>query len=282
MTALVDLSGVTAGYGGRVVLRDLDVTVAPGEFIAVLGPNGSGKSTLIKAILGLLEPTAGSIAIDGLAPRQARHLVGYVPQHRGFDPELPLRGRDLVELGLTGARPGLPLRRATVRQQVDDVLELVGASAFASAPVGLLSGGEQQRLRIAQALLGDPRLLLLDEPLLALDPGAQAGITALIDERRHSTGLGVLFVTHEINPILPVVDRVLYLVAGRAALGRPDEVMTTATLSALYGASVEVLHVGGRTLVLAGDGEVNGLLGHHHHDHDHGLDLDHDHEGGGH
>jgi zinc/manganese transport system ATP-binding protein len=282
MSALVELRGVSAGYGARSVLRDLDVVVAPGEFIAVLGPNGSGKTTLIKVLLGLLEPTAGTIAIEGLEPRQARHLVGYVPQHRGFDADLPLRARDLVELGLTGARPGLPLRRSAVRRQVDEVLELVGATAFASAPVGLLSGGEQQRLRIAQALLGDPRLLLLDEPLLALDPGAQAGITALIDERRRTTGLGVLFVTHEINPILPVVDRVLYLVAGRAALGRPDEVMTTETLSSLYGAPVEVLHVGGRTLVLAGDGEVSGLLGHHHHDHDHGLDLDHEHDGGHH
>ena len=262
------------------MLRDLDISVAPGEFVAVLGPNGSGKTTLIKVLLGLLEPTSGTIAIDGLDPRSARHLVGYVPQHRGFDADLPLRARDLVELGLTGSRPGLPVRRRAVRRQVDEELELVGATAFASAPVGLLSGGEQQRLRIAQALLGDPRLLLLDEPLLALDPGAQAGITALIHERRRSTGLGVLFVTHEINPILPVVDRVLYLVAGRAALGRPEEVMTTETLSALYGAPVEVLHVGGRTLVLAGDGEVSGLLGHHHHDHDHGLDLDHEHGDG--
>ena len=276
MTGLVELAGVTAGYGGRPVLRGLDVAVEAGEFVAVLGPNGSGKTTLIKVLLGLLEPTAGTVAVDGLAPRHARHLIGYVPQHRGFDADLPLRGRDLVELGLTGGRPGLPIRRAGVRRQVDEVLALVGAEAFASAPVGLLSGGEQQRLRIAQALLGDPRLLLLDEPLLALDPGAQAGITELIDERRRSTGLGVLFVTHEINPILPVVDRVLYLVAGRAALGRPEEVMTTETLSALYGAPVEVLHVGGRTLVLAGDGEVSGLLGHHHHEH--GLDHDHDDE----
>jgi len=278
MTALVELSGVTAGYGGRPVLRDLDVAVEAGEFIAVLGPNGSGKTTLIRVLLGLLEASEGSVAIDGLEPRHARHLIGYVPQHRGFDADLPLRGRDLVELGLTGTRPGLPIRRTGVRRQVDEVLELVGASEFAAAPVGLLSGGEQQRLRIAQALLGDPRLLLLDEPLLALDPGAQAGITELIDERRRSTGLAVLFVTHEINPILPVVDRVLYLVDGRAALGRPDEVMTTETLSMLYGAPVEVLDVGGRTLVLAGDGEVSGLLGHHHHDHEHGFDHDHDDE----
>ena len=282
MTALIALEGVTAGYGARPVLDDLEITMAPGEFIAVLGPNGSGKTTLIKVLLGLLEPTAGSITIGGLAPRHARPLVGYVPQHRGFDADLPLRGRDLVELGLTGSRPGLPIRRARVRRQVDEVLELVGATGFGDAPVGLLSGGEQQRLRIAQALLGDPTLLLLDEPLLALDPGAQAGITALIDERRRSTGLGVLFVTHEINPILPVVDRVLYLVAGRAALGRPEDVMTTETLSALYGAPVEVVHIGGRTLVLAGDGEVNGLLGHHHHDHAHGLDLDHEHDRGSH
>ena len=276
---ILELSGLSASYGHHRVLSDLNITVGEGEFIAVLGPNGSGKTTLIKVLLGLLEPEAGSIHIAGQSPRHARHLVGYVPQHRGFDRDLPLRGRDLVELGLTGSRLGLPILRGDRRRQVDEAIALVGASGYAGSPIGLLSGGEQQRLRIAQSLLGDPRLLLLDEPLLALDPGAQAGITALIDDRRRQTGLSVLFVTHEINPILPVVDRVLYLVGGRAALGRPDEVLTTETLSSLYGAPVEVLHIGGRTLVLAGEGEVSGLLGHHHHDDGHGLDHDHDDEG---
>lgn len=275
--AVVELDGLVAGYGDRRVLDGLDVTVEAGEFVAVLGPNGSGKTTLIKVLLGLLEPMAGSVTVAGEAPKRARHLFGYVPQHRGFERDLPLRGRDLVALGLSGTRLGLPFEGASRRKVVDEAIALVGASAYAASPIGMLSGGEQQRLRIAQALLGDPKLLLLDEPLLALDPGGQAAITQLINERREASQLAVLFVTHEINPILPMVDRVLYLVGGRAALGRPEDVMTTETLSELYGAPVEVLDVGGRTLVLAGDAELSGLLGHHHHDH--GNDHDHDEEG---
>ena len=271
---VIVLDDVTAGYGEHPVLCDLDATIERGEFVAVLGPNGSGKTTLIRLLLGLLEPSSGSVVVAGTSPSAARSCVGYVPQHRGFDRDLPIRGRELVELGLTGGRLGLPLPRRSRRRRVDDVLELVGATAFATAPIGMLSGGEQQRLRIAQALLGEPSLLLLDEPLLALDPRRQHEITTLLDARRRATGLTIVFVTHEINPVLPFVNKVLYLVGGRAALGSPDEVLTTATLSDLYDAPVEVLDVGGRRVVLAGDAEVAGLLGHHHHDHGH----DHDEE----
>ena len=233
MTGLVELAGVTAGYGGRPVLRDLDVAVEAGEFVAVLGPNGSGKTTLIKVLLGLLEPTAGTVAVDGLAPRHARHLIGYVPQHRGFDADLPLRGRDLVELGLTGGRPGLPIRRAGVRRQVDEVLALVGAEAFASAPVGLLSGGEQQRLRIAQALLGDPRLLLLDEPASGLDERELEEFAALIASLRQV--MGVLLVEHNMDFVMPLVDRLVVLNFGKViATGTPNEVRQNPEVLAAY------------------------------------------------
>ena len=277
-TPIVSLRQVSAGYGSGAVLQDLDLEVAPGEFIAVLGPNGSGKTTLIRVLLGQIDPTTGTAEVCGGRPKDARDRVGYVPQHRGFDRDLPIRGRELVELGLTGARFGLPLPSRSVKIQVDRALEAVGARQFADIPVGLLSGGEQQRLRIAQGLLGDPSLLLLDEPLLALDPRRQSEVTAIVDERRRATGLSVLFVTHEVNPVLPVVDRVLYLVGGRAALGAPADVLSTETLTALYGAPVEVLTVGGRLLVLAGDGTTDGLLGHHHHDDEHGHEHDHDHD----
>jgi len=264
---VIEISGLVAGYGGRAVLTDLDLEVRSGEMIAVLGPNGSGKTTLIKVLLGLLDPMAGQVAVAGAPPRPASRHVGYVPQHRGFERDLPIRGRELVELGLTGHRLGLPLPRRSTRAAVDAAIAEVGAETYADAPVGLLSGGEQQRLRIAQALLGDPSLLLCDEPLLALDPRRQREITALIDGHRRSNDVAVLFVTHEINPILPYVDRVLYLVAGRAAVGRPDEVLTTAALSALYDAEVQVLEVGGRILVLTGDEGIGSE--HHHHDHEH-------------
>ncbi len=277
-STVIELHDLSAGYGAGSVLRGLDLTVEPGEFIAVLGPNGSGKTTLLKVLLGQLAPTTGTARVCGTEPRQALGSVGYVPQHRGFDRDLPIRGRELVELGLTGARLGLPRPSRSARAIVDRALDAVGARPFADIAVGLLSGGEQQRLRIAQGLLGDPRLVLLDEPLLALDPRRQSEVTAIIDERRRSTDLAVLFVTHEINPVLPVVDRVLYLVDGRAALGAPSEVLTTETLTALYGAPVEVLSLNGRLLVLAGEGPTDGLLGHHHHDDAHDHDHDHDDE----
>jgi zinc/manganese transport system ATP-binding protein len=271
---IIHLDKLVAGYGGRGILNGLDLDVAPGEVVAILGPNGSGKTTLIKVLLGQIEPMSGVAEVNGGAPSAAIGSVGYVPQHRGFDRDLPLRGRELVELGLTGTRLGIPWPNRSVRAAVDRALASVEASHFADAPIGLLSGGEQQRLRIAQAILGDPKLLLLDEPLLALDPARQSEVVALIDAQRHRTDAAVLFVTHELNPILPIVDRVLYLVGGRAAIGTVGEVVTTESLSALYGVPVEVIEAGGRLLVIAGDEGASGLLGHHHHDHDH----DHDHD----
>jgi zinc/manganese transport system ATP-binding protein len=260
--------GLTAGYGARALVGPLDLEVARGEIVAVLGPNGSGKTTLLKVLLGMLAPMAGTAEVDGLAPSQARSHVGYVPQHRDFDRDLPVRGRELVGLGLSGHRLGLPWPRRAERQAVQRALRAVGAEGYADAPVGLLSGGEQQRLRIAQALLGEPSVLLCDEPLLALDLRRQTDVIELIDRERRERGAAVLFVTHEINPILPYVDRILYLVQGRAAIGTPHEVLTTERLSALYGAPVEVIEVGGRILVVAGDDSASSLLGHHH-DHDH-------------
>jgi zinc/manganese transport system ATP-binding protein len=267
-TPAIRLAGLEAGYGSRSLLGPLDLEVASGEIIAVLGPNGSGKTTLLKVLLGILEPMAGTVEIDGLSPRQARATVGYVPQHRDFDRDLPVRGRELVGLGLSGHRLGLPWVGRRERAAVDAALRAVGAEGYADAPVGMLSGGEQQRLRIAQALLGEPSVFLCDEPLLALDPGRQADVVALFEEQRREREAAVLFVTHEINPILPFVDRILYLVGGRAAVGTPSEVLTTARLSELYGAPVEVIEVGGRILVVAGDDSASQLLGHHH-EHDH-------------
>jgi zinc/manganese transport system ATP-binding protein len=199
----------------------------------------------------VLQPlSSGTVTVCGAMPRRGSPLVGYVPQQRAFDRDLPLRGRDLVRLGLDGHRfgPGWPSRSR--RQQVQDVIAEVGAAAYADAPVGLLSGGEQQRLRIGQAVLGNPRLLLCDEPLLSLDLAHQQAVSALIDSRRLASNSSVIFVTHEVNPVLPLVDRVLYLVGGRWAVGTPDEVMTSERLSTLYGTQVDVLRVRGRIVVV--------------------------------
>jgi zinc/manganese transport system ATP-binding protein len=271
----VRLRGAAVRFGDRVLWNGLDLDVARGEFLAVLGPNGSAKTTLLKVLLGLQRLSAGTVEVCGHSPRRGSDTVGYVPQQKSFDRDVPLRGRDLVRLGLDGHRWGVGWPNPAARERVERAIAAVGAQSFADAPLGLLSGGEQQRLRIAQALLGDPQVLLCDEPLLSLDLSHQQATSALIDARRRSAETSVLFVTHEINPILPLVDRVLYLVGRRWAIGTPDEVMTSERLSDLYGTDVDVLRVRGRIVVVgapdAAHGEPDGS--HHHHpagdDHDH-------------
>jgi zinc/manganese transport system ATP-binding protein len=251
---LVSLAGAEVRRGGRTLWSGLDLEVSPGEFIAVLGPNGSGKTTLLTVLLGLLPLQAGRATVAGAAPRRGNPDVGYVPQQTSLDPLTPLRGRDLVGLGLDGHRWGPGLRgRAERRRRVHEALAQVDALEYADAPVGSLSGGEQQRLRIAQALVGDPALLLADEPLLSLDLARQRTVVELVDRRRREHGTAVVFVTHELNPVLPVVDRVLYLVDGRFRIGTPDEVMTSETLSELYRTDVEVVRVRDRLVVVGAE-----------------------------
>lgn len=264
--AAVALRGATLRFGDRVLWEDVDLDVARGEMLAVLGPNGAGKTSLIRVLLGLQRLTSGTVEVNGRAPRRGDPQIGYVPQQKGFDRDLPLRGVDLVGLGLDGHRwgPVWPSRRR--REEVAAAIASVGATGYAGAPLGDLSGGEQQRLRIAQALLSQPSVLLCDEPLLSLDLRHQQEVTALIDARRHDHGTAVMLVTHEINPVLPLVDRVLYLVGGRWAVGTPDEVMTSERLTDLYGAPVDVLRVRDRIIVVgASDLEHDHISGGHHH-----------------
>lgn len=274
----VSLHEASMGFGDRTLWQGLDLEVAPGEFLAVLGPNGSGKSTLLRVLLGLTALRSGTAEISGRPVSRGSNDIGFVPQHTSSDPNLLLRGRDLVGLGLDGHRFGLGLRgRAARREAVDSALRQVGAMPYADAGVGVLSGGELQRLRVAQALVGNPSVLLCDEPLLSLDLAHQRLVSRLLDERRRTAGTAVLFVTHEINPVLPMVDRVLYLVDGRFRIGIPEEVMTSAVLSELYGTDVEVLHVRGRLVVVGADESGGAGPGHHaHHADDHRA---HDHGG---
>ncbi|MFN2451853.1 MAG: metal ABC transporter ATP-binding protein [Candidatus Dormibacteria bacterium] len=266
---IVRLSGAALRFGDRTLWEQLSLEIPPGEFLAVLGPNGSGKTSFLKVLLGLQRLSAGSVAVCGRAPRRGASDVGYIPQQKSFDRDLPLRGRDLVRLGLDGHRWGTGLPHRDIRQRVHDAIEAVGATGYADRPIGLLSGGEQQRLRIAQAMLGEPRLLLCDEPLLSLDLQHQQAVSALIDRRRRESETAVVFVTHEVNPILGMVDRILYLVGGRWAVGVPDEVMTSEALSALYGTDVEVLRVHGRIVVVGAPDGAHGEQGGHHHHADH-------------
>lgn len=248
----LELRDASLGYGERTLWSGLDLAVEPGRFITVLGPNGSGKSSLLKAILGLVPLSGGEVWVAGRPARRGSRSIGYVPQFRGYDADVPLRGRDLVELGLDGGRWGLPTLRRN-RSRVDALIARVGAEEYAGRPLGDLSGGEQQRLRIAQALATEPEVLLCDEPLLSLDLRHQSVVVDLLARQCREHGTSVVFVTHEINPVLPVTDLVLYLHDGRFRIGPPDEVMTTEVLSELYRSPVEVIRRGDQIVVLGGE-----------------------------
>ena len=256
-TPVLEIAGGELGFGARTLWSELDLVVEPGEFLAVLGPNGSGKTSLLKTILGQQRLDAGSIRLAGEPISRGDRRVGYIPQQKLIPAGTPLRGRDLVTLGVNGHRFGLPLSRATDRARVDELIADVGATAFADRPVGSLSGGEQQRLRVGQALAGDPVLLLCDEPLLSLDLAHQRGVSELIDARRRDHDTAVVFVTHDVNPVLDVVDRVLYLADGKFRQGTPDEVLRSDVLSELYGTPVDVIRSHGRVIVA-------GVPDHHH------------------
>jgi zinc/manganese transport system ATP-binding protein len=249
MDPVLRLRDASLGFGDRTLWSHLDLTVAPGEFVAVLGANGSGKTSLLRVILGQQRLTGGEVTIAGHPARRGSRDIGYVPQQRRIDPLTPLRARDLVGQGLDGHRWGLGRPDRGRRQRNDAMLTKVGAGAYADRPVGLLSGGEQQRVRIAQALVGRPRLLLCDEPLLSLDPQSQRATTALVDERRRAGNTAVVFVTHEINPVLPYVDRVLYLAGGEFRVGPVEDVLTSRTLSELYRTPIDVIRRGDHILV---------------------------------
>jgi len=246
---VLSLRDASLAYGPRVLWSGLDLEIRPGEFVAVLGANGAGKSSLLKVVLGQVPLRAGTVRFLGQPVRGGDRRIGYVPQQTLADDAVPLRGRDLVALGLDGHRWGVPLRLRRRSEAVDALVASVHAEATERSPVGRLSGGEQQRLRVAQALAGDPRLLLFDEPLLSLDLAHQRIISDLVDESRRAHDLAVLFVTHDVNPVLAAVDRVLYFANGRVRVGTPDEVLRSDVLSALYGSPVDVIRSHGRVIV---------------------------------
>ncbi len=270
MTSAVALSDVAVRLGDREILSDVELTVELGEFIAVLGPNGAGKSTLMRAILGLVPLARGRATVLGQSPTQARARIGYLPQRHGLDSSARIRGIDFVRLGLEGTRWGIPLpitpraraRRAAERRRVDEVIELVGATAYARRAIGDLSGGEQQRLLIAQALVREPVMLILDEPLDGLDIPNQVAVAALLRRIATDAHVAVLLVAHDVNPLLPYLDRVLYLAGGHALAGTVEEVITAENLSNLYGAPIDVLLARDGRLVVVGSPEAP----HHHGD----------------
>ncbi len=266
----VELRDASVRVGGRTIWDGVELRVERGEFVGLLGENGSGKSTMLKVLLGALQLQRGSATVLGSPAGERNAEIGYLPQRPGFGAGLRLRGRDIVRLGLDGDRWGLPLgvgagaaeRRRSARARVAEAIEMVGASGYAERPIGQCSGGEQQRLLIAQALVRRPRLLLLDEPLDSLDLPNQAAVAALVGGICREAGVAVLLVAHDVNPLLGYLDRVAYLAGGRAVAGTVEEVVTSEVLSALYGLPIEVLRASDGRLAVIGQPEAPA----HHHD----------------
>lgn len=257
---VLQITEATLAYGERTVWSGLSLTVQPQEFIAVIGSNGSGKTSLLRAVLGQENLSTGSIRINGLPAGHGNHHIGYIPQHRAMDAP-PMRARDLLRLGFDGHKFGLPLPSRASKARVEHVLDCIDGHDLADLPVAALSGGQLQRLRVGQAVIGEPDLILADEPLSALDLNQQQAVAALIDEERREHQAAVLFVTHDVNPILGMVDRVLYLANGKFRIGTPDEVLSSKVLSELYGTQVDVIRNQGRILVV-------GTQEHDHHEHE--------------
>jgi zinc/manganese transport system ATP-binding protein len=261
----IELSHASVRVGGRIIWSDVSMAMARGEFVALLGANGAGKSTLLKVALGSLPLAGGAARVLGRRPGEANRAIGYLPQRRSFDAGIRLRGRDVVRLGLDGDRWGVPAelpwgrpgaRRRAAQRSVAEAIEMVGASSYANRPIGECSGGEQQRLLIAQALVRRPQLLLLDEPLDSLDLSNQASVAALVHEICRDAHVAVLLVAHDVNPLLPYLDRVIYLAAGHAVEGPVEEVITSESLTRLHGVPVEVLRASDGRLVVVGQPEA--------------------------
>jgi zinc/manganese transport system ATP-binding protein len=247
---ILAVEGVSIMLSGREILHDVTFHINAGEFTGLIGSNGAGKTTLLRAVLGLITPTAGTIRVESGLRR--RPIIGYVPQRITLDPDMPLRARDLVALGIDGQRFGFPWPSSARRRLVDEMLDSVDATRFAESRVGNLSGGEQQRILIAHALISHPRLLLLDEPLANLDIGSEQEVVDLLSRIATQQHIAVLISTHDMNPLLPVMDRIVYVAGGRIATGTTNEVVSSESLTKLYGHHVDVIHVHDRVLVVAG------------------------------
>jgi len=272
---VVELDHVSLRVGKRRVLSNVSFGIEAGEFIGVLGPNGAGKTTLMRAILGLLLPEGGTMKVFGQTPHRGNAAIGYLPQLRTVLPDLRVRGRDFIASSLNGERWGLPSVSQHDRSMIEKTLEAVGARDLAARPLSDMSGGERQRLLLAQALIGAPKLLLLDEPLISLDARHQEVAIDVVRKVCRERKITVLFSAHELNQLLGTLDRVLYLGNGQAVLGTVDDVVTAPVLSRLYGTDIQVLRADGHIFVMSRGRDVE--RADHLHDHNHGHDHGHHH-----
>ncbi len=267
---VIEFLRTTVAVGSRMVLHDVTIAVEPGEFVGVLGPNGAGKTTLMQTILGLLKPKTGTVRVFGNSPRRGNPAIGYMPQLRTVQPDLRMRGLDFIASSVRGERLGLPVLSRADRRMIDETLCPAGARHLADRPLSDMSGGERQRLLLAQALLGSPRLLLLDEPLISLDSHHQETVIDLVRRFCRERGVTVMFSAHELNQLLGVLDRVLYLGGGQAVLGTVEEVVTAPVLSRIYGTDIEVIRTNGHIFVVSRGRDVERADHLHEHNHQHG------------
>ena len=276
--SVIALDHVMLRVGSRIVLSDVSFDIETGEFIGVLGPNGAGKTTLMRAVLGLLPPTSGSMKVFGHTPERGNPAIGYLPQLRTVLPDLRVRGRDFIASSLNGERWGLPSLSLYDRSMIEETLDAVGARDLAARPLSDMSGGERQRLLLAQALIGQPKLLLLDEPLISLDARHQEVAIDVVRKVCRERKITVLFSAHELNQLLGTLDRVLYLGNGQAVLGTVEEVVTAPVLSRLYGTEIQVVRADDHIFVMSRGSDVertDHLHDHHGHGHEHGQHHHH-------
>lgn len=260
----IELRNVVLNLGARTILAGAGFSIERGEFIGLLGPNGAGKTTLLRSLLGLLRPTSGTIEILGKPASSGNRMIGYMPQQRRTFAANALTGWDFLANAAGGWRWGIPFLRKIDREDMERALETVDAAHLARRPIDTLSGGERQRLLIAQAIIGQPRILLLDEPLISLDPSFQQSVVDLVKRLQVEFGMTVVFSSHELNPLIGALDRVLYVGSTKAVLGTIDEVVTAPVLSKLYGSQMDVIRIGARRFVVNGtlDAEA-GLMEYH-------------------
>ncbi len=276
--SVVTLDQATLRICDRTVLSDVSIDIEAGEFIGVLGPNGAGKTTLMRAVLGLLSPSKGSLKVFGHTPERGNSAIGYLPQLRTVLPDLRVRGRDFIASSLNGERWGLPSFSSRDRDMIEETLNAVGARDLAGRPLSEMSGGERQRLLLAQSLIGQPKLLLLDEPLISLDARHQEVAIEVVRKVCRERKITVLFSAHELNQLLGTLDRVLYLGNRQAVLGTVEEVVTAPVLSRLYGTEIQVVRADGHIFVMSRGRDVertDHLHDHHNHGHEHGQHHHH-------
>lgn len=257
---IISARNLAVGYGSRIIWRDATFTVNRGEFVAVIGPNGAGKTTLFRLLLGLQQPSGGSISVFDSSPGRGNPKIGYVPQKHNIDNETNVESLELVRLGLSGTRWGFNPFSRDDRTAALDTLGNVGGADLARRPLSQLSGGELQRVFLAEALVSRPELLLLDEPLSNLDIRRERELVQLVNDVVKSRSVAALLIAHNINPLLPFLDKVIYMANGKVATGKPSDVLTSQNLTALYGVQIEVLRDSRGHLAIIGTEEYHGDL----------------------